>query len=158
MSNYTGRMGKYYDINKFADAKINRRDPGALSVLEHLAKLYGDVSNKSKLAGVGNSNTSNSREAAANINAYDQSIDAVNNYLKSYNVTDKQGLAKSGTGVAGRKTINNDSRLGHSKNYSAANAGEINDSVANMGKTGETFNDLEAAYKKQQKSKKTSNV
>ncbi|MBQ2174043.1 MAG: hypothetical protein II453_02870, partial [Alphaproteobacteria bacterium] len=85
-------------------------------------------------------------------------IDAVNKYLKSYNLTDKQGLAKSNTGFLGHKTVNNDSRLGHSKNYSAANAGEINESVANMGKTGETFNDLEAAYKKQQKSKKTSNV
>lgn len=153
LSNYTGRTGNmYYDINKFANAKINRRDPSALAALEHLAKLYGDVANKSKLAGVGNSDTSSGDEASANQKQYNDSINAVNNYLKSYNLTDKQGMTKAG------ENKNYDERSFHQKNYGAANAGEVKESVANIGKTGETFNDLEAAYKKQQKSKKTSNV
>ena len=141
LSTYGGRTGEVMNINKFADQKISDRNPRAVSALEHLSRLYADAAYKSRLHGVDNSGTSDFGTAANNVNAYNKSVDAVNNYLKSYGVESGK-LTKAG-GVQ-----NYDKRSFHSDDFVASNKGEVQASVSKLGSTGETFNELEKQVKK----------
>ena len=150
LSTYGGRAGKAMDINKFANAKINMRDPSAVSILEQLSDLYSNVAKNSQAKGVGNNDTSSKRTAKANIATYNASIDQVNNMLSSYKVQDSQGLTKAGS------AHNFDKRTLHDNNYAANNYKEVDKAVANMGATGQTFNDVEARIKNTTTQKKKS--
>ena len=142
LSTFGGRTGRDVNINKFADAKNYARDPSAVPMLEKLARLYSDAAAKSQAQGVGNSNTKHHSTSARNIGAYNESADAVNNYLKSYGV-------ESGKLTKASDSHNYDKRSFHSDNFGAGNAGDVNASVAKAGQTGEAFNELEKQVKKQ---------
>lgn len=141
LSTFGGRTGQIMDINKFANKKIAMRDPSAMPILEKLSKLYANVATKSKAAGVGNKKTSSESKSNRNIGAYNASVDQVNNVLSQYGVKDSQGMVKA------ESAKNYDKRDLHAPNYGASNQGQVASSVASMGKTGQTFNDVEAAIK-----------
>ena len=142
LSTFGGRTGRDMDINKFADAKNYARDPSAVPMLETLSRLYSDAAAKSRANGVGNKNTSHFSTSAQNIGAYNESVDAVNNYLKSYGVESGKLTKASGS-------HNYDKRVGHSDNFGARNMDDVNASIAKTGQTGETFNEVEKQVKKQ---------
>lgn len=142
MSTHGGRSGHMMNINKFADQKISMRDPSAISALENLSRMYSDVSEKSKLRGVDNADTSTKKTAKKNIAEYNQSVDSINNYLKSY------GISETGAEKAGR-AHNFDKRTLHDNNYGATNKDSVKSSVSNLGSSGEAFNQLEEKVKKQ---------
>lgn len=142
MSNYSGRTGNYLDINKFANIKNERKDPIATSILEKLSALYKDVADKSNAAGVGKT-THGKDVAKTNIQTYNESVDAVNNFLKSYDV-ENSNVVKAG------RTHNYDKRIVHDDDYAAINKGEINESVKNLGKSGDVFNEVATNVKKRQ--------
>lgn len=141
LSTYGGRTGKAMNINKFANIKTSMRDPSAVPILEKLARMYGDVEVNASRRGVDNKNTSSSSRASKNINAYNDSVQQINNLLASYGATDKQGLTKASD------AHNFDDRSLHNDNYGAKNRKDVKKSVANIGATGETFNDLEKIIK-----------
>lgn len=142
LSNYSGRTGNFLDINKFANIKNERNDPRATSVLEKLSSLYAEAAKRSHERGVDNSNTAHESTAEKHIAYYNESVDAVNNYLKQYGVDDS-GLVKGG------RTHNYDKRkLVHDNNEGAVNKDEIKKSVDNLSKTGDVFNSVAEQYKK----------
>lgn len=142
LSTLGGRTGEAMNINKFADAKSAMRDPSAMPALEQLARLYADAATKASAKGVNNKDTSDYNKAAKNIRAYNESVDAVSNYLKQYGMQDPNL-------VKGEGAHNSDTRAFHDSNYGAKNKGEIKQGVANVGKSGEVFNELEKEAKKQ---------
>jgi hypothetical protein len=142
LSNYSGRTGNFLDINKFANIKNERNDPRAVSILEKVSALYAEAAKRSHGRGVDNSNTAHEGTAEKNIRYYNESVDAVNNYLKQYGVDDS-GLVKGG------RTHNYDKRqFVHDNNEGAANKDEIKKSVDSIGKTGDVFNSVAEQYKK----------
>lgn len=144
LSTYGGRTGRDMDINKFADAKADARNPVAVSALESLARLYGGVASSASARGVNNKDTSHRSTSAANINKYNENVNAVNSYLSSYGLSKKSGV------VAAQGSHNYDKRTGHSDNFGARNKDEIASSVNNLGNnTVDTFNELEKTVKKQ---------
>jgi len=144
LSTYGGRTGRDVDINKFADAKINMRNPSAVSALESLSRLYGGVASAASARGVNNKDTSSWSTSAANINKYNENVNAVNSYLSSYGLSNKSGLVKASG------SHNYDKRIGHSDNFGARNMGDVASSVNNLANsTAETFNELEKTVKKQ---------
>lgn len=144
LSTYSGRTGRDVDINKFADQKISARNPSAVSALEHLSRMYSGVARSASALGVNNENTSDFGTAATNINKYNESVSAVNNYLSSYGLSKKSGVVKA------QGAHNYDKRRGHSDNFGASNKDEIASSVNNLANsTANTFNELEKTVKKQ---------
>lgn len=146
LSTLGGRSGRIMDINKFADEKISMRDSRAVPILEQLSKLYADVAQKSSAGGVV-STTHNKDKSQKNIDAYNQSVDAVNNYLKQY------GVENSNTVKAGGRE-NKDERPFHDDDYAAKNRKEVEKSVDNLGNSGKAFNDVEQQIKKQKTAQK----
>ena len=147
LSTLGGRTGQGFDINKFADIKAEARDPRAIPVLEQLSKMYADVAKKSNAGGVTYNTTHNKDKSQRNIDAYNQSVDAVNNYLKQYGVKDS-GVVKAG------KVENKDERTFHDDDYAAKNRGEVKKSIDSLGNSGQTFNSVEQQVKKQNPAKK----
>lgn len=147
LSTLGGRTGQGFDVNKFADIKAEARDPRAIPVLEQLSKLYADVSAKSKAGGVTYNTTHSRTKSQGNIDAYNQSVDAVNNYLKQY------GVEKSGVVKAGR-VDNKDERAFHDDDFAAKNRSEVQKSVDSLGNSGKAFNDVEQQIKKQKPAQK----
>ena len=142
LSTLGGRTGTAMDINRFADAKSAMRDPSAMPALEQLSRLYADAATKASAKGVANDKTSDYNKSAKHIDAYNESVDAVSNYLKQYGMKDPNL-------VKGEGAHNFDKRAMHSSNYGASNKKEIKQGVANIGKSGEVFNELEKEVKKQ---------
>lgn len=147
LSTLGGRDGRILDINKFANEKISMRDPRAIPVLEQLSKLYADVAQKSNADGVTYNTTRGKDKSQKNIDVYNESVDAVNNYLKQYGVKDS-GVVKAG------KTENKDTRVFHDDDYAAKNRGEVRESVNSLGESGKVFNDVEQQIKKQKPAQK----
>ena len=142
LSTLGGRNGRFLDVNKFANEKISMRDPRAIPVLEQLSKLYADVSEKVKADGV-TYNTSHGKERSKkNIEAFNESVDAVNNYLKQHGV-ESSNIVKAG------RAENKDDRIFHDDDYAAKNRWEVQKSVDSLGKSGKAFNDVEQQIKKQ---------
>jgi hypothetical protein len=146
LSTLGGRTGQGFDVNKFVDIKAEARDSRAIPVLEQLSKMYADVAQKSKAKGVIN-DTHSKGKAEKNINAYNQSVDAVNNYLKQYGVENSNVVKVGGM-------HNYDKRALHDDDYAAKNRDEIKKSVDSLGNSGQTFNDVEQQVKKQNTAKK----
>ena len=135
LSTYGGRTGQDIDINKFADAKINMRNPSAVSALESLSKLYSNVAQAGNQKGVGYGKTGASK-ATARINEYNKNVDAVNNYLSNYGTKDKNIVKAQDariTGTVGRAT----------------NKREVGNYLNNMGSSSEVFNEVAENIKKQ---------
>ena len=141
LSTYGGRTGEAMDINKFANKKINMRDASVLPAMEQIARMYGNVVNKSKLAGVSNDGTSSKSTAARNVQSYNASVDDLNRVLASYG-------AKESEFVKGGGTYNFDKRTFHADNYGAVNNAQVANAAANIGANSEQFNDLEKKIKK----------
>ena len=146
LSTLGGRNGRFLDVNKFADEKISMRDSRAVPILEQLSKLYADVSEKSKSGGVVNT-THSEHKSKQNIAAYNESVDAVNNYLKQYGV-EKSNVVKAG------KVENKDERTFHDDDYAAKNKDAVQKSVNDLGSSGKAFNDVEQQIKKQKPAQK----
>ena len=144
LSTYGGRTGSTMNINKFADAKNYMRDPSAMPQLEALSRLYADAAAKAGAKGVAGRTTHSRTKATDAIDAYNQSVDSVNNYLKSYGVNDS-GLNKA------QGAHNVDKRIGHDDDFRAKNRGEIQAGVASAGQSGDIFNKVADAAKKQKK-------
>lgn len=146
LSTLGGRDGSFLDINKFAEIKKEARDPRAVPVLEQLSKMYADVAQKSKAGGVVR-DTHSKGKSIHSIEKYNESVDAVNNYLKQYGVKDS-GAVKAGV------YHNYDKRALHDDDYAAKNRGEVKKSVDSLGNSGKVFNDVEQQIKKQKTAQK----
>ena len=66
LSTYGGRTGEAMDINKFANKKIEMRDPSAVPVLEQLAKYYSAA------------RTNNDK---GNTDAYNENVQNISDFL-----------------------------------------------------------------------------
>lgn len=148
LSTFGGRTGRDMDINKFADAKNYMRNPSAVSALEALSRLYADAANKGAARGVTNDNHDLSRhDAKKNMGKYNDSVDAVNNYLKQYNV--------EGSGLTKASGLHNaDQRVGHNDNWVAYNKDDIKANLNSAGESGEVFNQVAENAKKQKQAAK----
>lgn len=147
LSTFGGRDGRFLDVNKFANEKISMRDSRAVPILEQLSKLYADVSERVKADGV-TYNTSHGKERSQkNIERYNESVDAVNNYLKQYGVENSNIVKAEGT-------ENKDKRIFHDDDYAAKNRGDVQKSVDSLGSSGKAFNDVEQQIKKQKTAQK----
>lgn len=147
LSTLGGRSGRVMDINKFADEKISMRDSRAVPILEQLSKLYADVAKKAEARGVTYNTTHNEDKSQQNIDAYNQSVDAVNNYLKQYGVKNSN-IVKAGD------ADNKDERAFHDDDFAAKNRSEVQKSVDSLGNSGKAFNDVEQQIKKQKTAQK----
>lgn len=132
LSTYGGRTGRDIDINKFADAKINMRNPSAVSALETLSRLYAGVKSSGNEKGLAHGKVDPASYEGRSTK-YNNSVDAVNNYLASYNVKDTS-LTKASD------------KMHHAR---AENKYDIRASVDNIGKSGEIFNQVADVAKKQ---------
>lgn len=145
LSTYGGRTGANMDINKFANNKINMRDPSLMPILENIAKTYNKAVQSGKARGVSNNATSSKSTAKHNTATYNAAVDDINKLLEGYGT--KTNLTKASG------THNYDKRALHSSNYGASNAGEVNESISNAGKASQIFNDVEASAKGKKQSK-----
>lgn len=140
LSTYGGRTGEVLNVNKFADKKIEERNPSAVGVLEKAARLY-----------------QNAKNSAGDVNRageYNANVDALNKLYASYG--DKSNLEKANVKTE-TKTWTTRSWYGpgtghthyHKQTTSdITNKDAINNTLSKLGSSGETFNDLEKQVKK----------
>ena len=145
LSTYGGRTGAAMDINKYTEAKMEQRDSSAMPLLEKLAKLYASAGKNTE-----------------NANAFNNNVNQINSLLSSYGQNSGLSSAQketrmkkeyAGSGWSGPGT-GGGSRYKRTTEEYVANADQLKQQVANLGKSGQQFNDIEAAAKRQKKTTK----